>query len=70
MSFNSTASLGEYRRVSEVAEQLSVSKQTVRNLIWAGTLAPVYRVGNLLLIPKSAVDTYLGGAVVRAKVAA
>jgi excisionase family DNA binding protein len=70
MSFSSTVSSGEFQRVSDVAKQLGISKQSVRNIIWAGDLAPVHRIGNLLLIPKSAVDAYINKSVVQAKIAA
>jgi len=65
MSFDLTASPGEYRRVADVALQLGVSKQSVINRIQAGELTPVHRFGNIFRIPKSTVDSYLEKTLVR-----
>jgi len=68
MSFDSTASIGKYRKVKDVAREWGVTPQHVRNLIISGSL-PAYRVGNIFLIKEDAVESYLSRAAVGSKAA-
>lgn len=58
MTFNNSVSICNYRKVSEVARRLGVSRQHVRNLINRGDL-PAHRFGTLYVVPESAVEAYL-----------
>jgi excisionase family DNA binding protein len=55
----STSDDKELLTVSQAAEALSASSQSIRNWIRAGRLAGV-RVGNRFLIPRPEVDRMLG----------
>jgi len=57
----STSDDRELLTVSQAAEALSASSQSIRNWIRAGRLAGV-RVGNRFLIPRPEVDRMLGDA--------
>jgi excisionase family DNA binding protein len=66
----SPASIGEYRKVREIADELGVTPQHIRNLIKRGDIAPAYRVGNLLLLPKASVSDFMRRATVQTELAA
>ncbi len=66
---DTTASSGEYRKISDVARELGVTSQHIRNLVRRGELAPAYRVGNLLLLPKVAVSDFMRRAAVQTEAA-
>ena len=57
----STSADKELLTVSQAAEALSASSQSIRNWIRAGRLAGV-RIGNRFLIPRPEVDRMLGEA--------
>jgi excisionase family DNA binding protein len=65
MNFDSTASIGDHMRINDAAKALGVSHQSVRNLIFRGDLSPAFRVGSLILIPKTSIETYLKRAVIQ-----
>ncbi len=66
MSFDASASINGYMRVSEVAKELSLSDQTVRTLIRSGAISPSLRIGGLFLVPKATFENYLKRATVNA----
>jgi excisionase family DNA binding protein len=68
--FDSTASLRHYQKISDVALELGVSKQHVRNLISSGDIAPAYRVGGLILVPKKSLRNFMQRAIVQPDTAA
>ena len=63
MSFIDTTE--RYLRTTQAARELSVTDQTIRNMIARGELAPVKRIGNLWLIPRATLDSYLEQATVK-----
>lgn len=65
MKFDSTSSIGEHLRINDTAKALGVSHQSVRNLIFRGELSPAFRVGSLILVPKTSIETYLQRAVIQ-----
>ena len=65
MGFDSTAANENYLRINDAARQLGVSHQSVRNLIVRGQLAPVHRVGNLILIPRETLSSFLNDSIMR-----
>jgi excisionase family DNA binding protein len=65
MNFDSTASIGEHMRINDAAKALGVSHQSVRNLVTRGELAPAYRIGSLIMIPKLSIEGYLQRAVIQ-----
>jgi len=65
MSFDSSASVEQFRKVNDVAAQLGVSPQHVRNLITEGKLQPACRFGNVFRIPQKTVDLFVRRAVVQ-----
>jgi excisionase family DNA binding protein len=67
---DTSAASGDYRKVSEVARELGVSTQHIRNLVKRGDIAPTYRVGNLLLLPTVAVSDFMRRATVEPQQAA
>ncbi len=64
MSFNYSDSVNQFRKVNDVAAQLGVSPQHVRNLITEGKLQPACRFGNVFRIPQTTVDLFVKRAVV------
>ncbi len=70
MSFDSTVSNGKkYLLVSEIASELRVSSQHIRNLINRGDLAPAQKVGAAVRIPREALDAFIARTTVQAKAA-
>ncbi len=65
MKFDTAAKDANYLRVDEVATELGVSGQHVRNLAFCGDLQPVNRCGRLLLIPRATLDAYLQRSVLQ-----
>ncbi len=53
-----------YRKIADVARDLNVSPQHVRNLVRGGEIAPTIKTGRLYLIPKSSLDNFLRRVVV------
>ncbi|MDP9806668.1 excisionase family DNA binding protein [Trueperella bonasi] len=51
----------QFFTVAEVAEMTRVSRMTVYRMVHSGEL-PAVRVGNSYRVPKSAVDSLLGGS--------
>ncbi len=64
---DTSAASGDYRKVSDVARELGVTPQHIRNLVKRGDLAPAYRVGRLLLLPTVAVSDFMRRATVQAQ---
>jgi excisionase family DNA binding protein len=52
-------------RINDAARQLGVSHRSVRNLIVRGELAPVHRVGNLILIPRDTLSSFLSNSIMQ-----
>ncbi len=53
-----------YHKVSDVARDLNVSSQHVRNLVRGGEIAPTIKPGRQYLIPKSSLEAFLRRVVV------
>ncbi len=70
MRVDTTAANGNYMKVSEVARELGITGFTVRALVKKGDIKPALRVGNLVLIPREAFNSYVEQATIRPATAA
>jgi excisionase family DNA binding protein len=64
-SKDDSASSSNYQKVSDVARELNVSTQHVRNLVRGGEIAPTIKPGRQYLIPQASLDDFLRRVVVR-----
>jgi excisionase family DNA binding protein len=59
MRVDTSASNGNYMKVSEVARELGITGLTVRTLVKKGDIKPALRIGGLVLIPRDVFQSYV-----------
>ncbi len=70
MNVDTSASNGNYIRISDVARALGLSKPTVRSLVKRGDIAPALQIGGMVLIPQASLESYMQRATIQPSQAA